>query len=122
MVGKIIPVMVIPVTEETRINCCNINILPTNMYIAGHTVYNGVSMNKSVYDAVKSGLSDNNIDFNDFRNLIVDLGFVFRNQEGSHRIYKHSGIREKMNIQPDGNKAKGYQVRQLRTIIRKHNL
>ena len=79
-------------------------------------------MKSKVYTAVLGGQSDNNIKFMDFQNLIIDLGFVFERQRGSHAIYYHDGIDEFMNIQPDGNKAKGYQVRQLRGIILAHGL
>jgi hypothetical protein len=34
----------------------------------------------------------------------------------------HNGVDEFLNIQLDGNKAKGYQVRQLRAIILAHGL
>ena len=79
-------------------------------------------MNKKIYDAVKSGKSDNNINYADIQNLIVDLGFQFKRQEGSHRTYRHLVYRVNMTIQPDGSKAKGYQVRQLRSIINKYGL
>lgn len=79
-------------------------------------------MNNNVYNAVLSGRTDNNIRYADFQNLIVDLGFVFQRQEGSHRIYRHLVYNVKMNIQPDGSKAKGYQVKQLRTLIKKYGL
>lgn len=79
-------------------------------------------MNTKVYNAVISGNSDNNIQFSDFRNLIVDLGFTFKGQKGSHESYYHNGINERMTIQNANSKAKGYQVRQLRNIINKHGL
>ena len=79
-------------------------------------------MNKKIYDAVKSGRADNNIDYMDFKNLIIDLGFEFQRQKGSHAVYYHYGINEFVNIQPVGNRAKGYQVRQLRGIISSHGL
>ena len=79
-------------------------------------------MNKKVYNDVISGKSDNNIHFTDFSKLIVDLGFTFKGQSGSHVVYYHSGINERMTIQNAGSKAKGYQVRQLRAIIIKHGL
>ncbi len=41
-------------------------------------------MNQKTYNNVISGKSDNNINFNDFRNLIVDLGFDLILQNGSH--------------------------------------
>lgn len=79
-------------------------------------------MNQKIYNDVISGKSDNNINFNDFRNLIVDLGFNFINQNGSHIQYYNKGINERMTIQNNKSKAKGYQVRQLRNIIIKHGL
>ena len=79
-------------------------------------------MDKNVYDAVKSGKSDNNIGYSDFQKLIVDLGFVFKRQKGSHTMYYSSANNEFMNIQKDGNKAKAYQVEQLRGIIMRHGL
>ena len=79
-------------------------------------------MNKKVYNAVLSGNADNNIKFNDFRNLIVNLGFEFIWQNGSHVQYFHSRHNIFMNIQNDGSKAKGYEVRQLRKIIKQYNL
>ncbi|MBD5451511.1 MAG: type II toxin-antitoxin system HicA family toxin [Lachnospiraceae bacterium] len=79
-------------------------------------------MNKKTYNDVMSEKSDNNIHFNDFRNLIVDLGFDFIRQNGSHMQYFHCGHHVFMNIQNDGSKAKGYEVRQLRKIILKFGL
>ncbi len=79
-------------------------------------------MNQKTYNDVISGKSGNNINFNDFRNLIVDLGFDFIRQTGSHKQYYNSSIDERMTIQNDKSKAKGYQVRQLRNIINKHGL
>lgn len=49
-------------------------------------------MNKNTYNAVTSGKSDHNIRFVDFQNLIVDLGFIFRRQNGSHIMYYHNNI------------------------------
>jgi len=79
-------------------------------------------MRIKVYDVVLSGKSDNNIKYTDLQTLITDLGFIFERQRGSHAIYYHNGIDEFINIQPDGSKAKGYQVRQLRNIILEHGL
>jgi len=79
-------------------------------------------MKSKVYNTVVSGQSDNNIRYADFQSLITSLGFAFERHRGSHEVYYHDGINEFMNIQPDGNKAKGYQVRQLRGIIIAHGL
>ena len=79
-------------------------------------------INKKVYDAVVSGKADNNVRFANFQNLITSLGFIFKNQEGSHMIYSNKSINEIMTIQEKGGKAKDYQVKQLRKIIKKHGL
>ncbi len=79
-------------------------------------------MNTNVYNAVKNGRSDNNINYSDFQNLIIDLGFIFMRKNGSHSIYFHKGINALMTTQPLGSKAKDYQVKQLRAIIKKYNL
>ncbi|MCD8370116.1 MAG: type II toxin-antitoxin system HicA family toxin [Clostridiales bacterium] len=81
----------------------------------------GEELNKTYLD-VMSGKCDNAIRFVDFQNLIVDLGFEFKRQKGSHTMYYHGGIHAFMNIQKDGSKAKGYEVRQLRKIIEDYNL
>ena len=79
-------------------------------------------MKKKVYQAVISGKSDNNIRFCDFQNLIMDLGFVFQRQNGSHIMYFNDDIGQFMNIQNDASKAKAYEVKQLRDLIIKYNL
>ncbi|MCR4319139.1 MAG: type II toxin-antitoxin system HicA family toxin [Candidatus Brocadiaceae bacterium] len=65
---------------------------------------------------ILSGQSDYNISFNELANLLLSLGFKMR-QEGSHRIFTKDGIVERINLQSEGSKAKGYQVRQIRKIL-----
>lgn len=79
-------------------------------------------MANSTYDMIMSGKCDNYIRFNDFHNLIIDLGFTFKGQKGSHMSFYHNEIHERMTIQKDGAKAKDYQVKQLRHIIERHSL
>ena len=55
-------------------------------------------MANNTYDMVMSGKSDNNIRFNDFHNLIIDLGFAFKGQKGSHMSFYHNGIIEKHSL------------------------
>ena len=74
-------------------------------------------MNQKAYESVKSGKSDNNIKYMDFQKLILDLGFEFQRQNGSHTMYFHRKVKVFLNIQKDGSKAKSYQVEQLREII-----
>lgn len=70
---------------------------------------------------VMSGTQDNNIPFSDLQKLLTLLGFIVR-IKGDHFIYTRDDIEEIINIQPDGNKAKPYQVKQVRNIILKYKL
>ena len=72
-------------------------------------------------NAILHGSSDANIDFDALRKLLLSLGFEER-VRGSHHIYRMQNIEEKINLQQDGNKAKVYQVRQVRSILLKYNL
>jgi hypothetical protein len=67
------------------------------------------------------GTSDANIAFSDLRQLLISLGFEERIR-GSHHLFRKAGIIEKINIQREGNKAKVYQVRQVRAVILKYKL
>lgn len=78
-------------------------------------------MADNTYDAVMSGKSDSNIRFMDFRNLILSYGFRERIR-GDHYIYKHENLAERINIQPNGNKAKAHQVKQVRMLFEKYGL
>lgn len=68
-----------------------------------------------------SGTQDRNIKFADLQKILEVLGFQCR-IKGDHFIYWRDGIDEIINIQPDGNKAKPYQVKQIRNIILKYGL
>ncbi len=78
-------------------------------------------MANNTYDIVMSGRSDSNIRFTDFRNLILSYGFRER-IKGDHYIYKRDDIIERIVIQPKGNKAKAYQVKQVRILFIKYGL
>ncbi len=69
-----------------------------------------------------SGTSDSNIGFEELRSLLFPLGFNERTTGGSHRIFTKESVAEIINIQPNGSKAKVYQVKQVRTIILKYKL
>jgi predicted RNA binding protein YcfA (HicA-like mRNA interferase family) len=70
---------------------------------------------------IQSGTSDANIPFEILCNLLKRFGFEMR-MRGSHHIFRKEGIEEKINLQRDGNKAKPYQVKQVRNIIIKYKL
>ena len=80
-------------------------------------------MNKfdKIRDKILEGKSDANINFEDLRSFLTHIGFVER-IKGSHHSYRKESIFEKPNLQRDGNKAKAYQVRQIRAILKKYSL
>ena len=65
--------------------------------------------------------SDANINFQDLVGLMQRFGFDKR-VSGGHHIFRKEGVLEKINLQKEGNKAKPYQVRQVRNIILKYKL
>jgi hypothetical protein len=70
---------------------------------------------------IVEGRSDANINFEDLRNFLLYLGFEER-IKGSHHSFRKERVTDKPNLQRDGSKAKSYQVRQVRTIIKKYGL
>lgn len=74
-----------------------------------------------IMEKILRGVSDANIAFEDIRGMLLYMGFDER-VRGSHHVYRKEGIEEKINIQRAGNKAKPYQVRQVREILLKYNL
>lgn len=70
---------------------------------------------------ILEGRSDANIRFEDLRGFLIELGFEER-IKGSHHSYRKDGIIEKPNLQKDGSKAKAYQVRQVRQLLKKYEL
>ena len=74
-----------------------------------------------ILTAVMCGTRDKNILFLDLRKLLDVLGFRYR-IKGDHFIYYKEGVSEIINIQPEGNKAKAYQVKQVRYIILKYKM
>lgn len=77
---------------------------------------------EKVLQRVLSGEADANISFDDLCYLLERLGFAEGSGKGSHRNYRMKGVREILTLQPQGNKAKRYQVRQVREIILEYNL
>jgi hypothetical protein len=70
---------------------------------------------------ILSGRQDQSINFFEVVSLLLSLGFSQR-IKGDHHIFYRAGIVEILNIQPDGAKAKPYQVRQIRELIVKYKL
>ena len=66
---------------------------------------------------------EKNFRLDDLCALLQQLGFSERSGKGSHRIFYREGIEEIIDLQTtrDG-KAKPYQVRQVRQIVKGYNL
>lgn len=71
--------------------------------------------------SIMSGVQDKNIKFSDLQKILDIMGFQCR-VKGDHFIYWKKGVDEIINIPPDGNKAKPYQVKQIRNIILKYQM
>ena len=71
--------------------------------------------------SILSGTKDSNILFADLQSVLDRLGFQCR-IKGDHFIYTKDGIEYIINIQPNGNRAKPYQVKQVRNIILHYRL
>ena len=80
-----------------------------------------MSKTDKIREKILLGYSDVNIDFDDLCVLLRNLGFTER-IKGSHHIFSSAGVEEIINIQPKQNKAKAYQVKQVRNIILKYRL
>ena len=70
---------------------------------------------------ILSGRQDASIHFSEVVALLQALGFSLR-IKGSHHIFFREGMEEIINIQPDGSKAKSYQIKQIRDLIVKYRL
>ena len=67
------------------------------------------------------GRSDTDIPFAALCVLLEQLGFDKR-VKGSHHIFTKPGIDEIINLQPKNNRAKPYQVKQVRNMIIRYKL
>ena len=76
---------------------------------------------QKLYELIMDGRYDNNIKFSDLQRILAYFSFNVR-IKGDHFIYYKDGIVETINIQPRCNKAKPYQVKQIRYLFLKYHL
>jgi hypothetical protein len=74
-----------------------------------------------IIEKVLSGRSDQKIEFLDLCTGLKRLGCNER-IKGSQHIYWKNGVREIINLQPKGSKAKSYQVKQVRNLVLDYKL
>ena len=67
------------------------------------------------------GRADANVGFEAMCGLLRHLGFEERTR-GSHHVFRRSGVEELINLQRDSDKAKVYQVRQVRAVLVRYGL
>ena len=72
-------------------------------------------------EKLSRGDSDANLHFEDLCHFLQTKGFRMR-VSGNHHIFTRTGVRERINIQRDGQHAKPYQIREIRRILARHEL
>lgn len=76
---------------------------------------------EKLIQSIMSGTQDQNIKFRDLQKILDVLGFECRIR-GDHFIYSFRNLPENINIQPVGNLAKAYQVKQVRNFLLKYQI
>jgi len=71
--------------------------------------------------SVITGTSDANISFISLCGLLIKYNFDER-IKGDHHIFTREDVVEIINLQPVGDKAKAYQVKQVRNIFHKYKI
>ena len=70
---------------------------------------------------ILQGSSDRNIPFDNICKLLEGMGFEMRIR-GSHHMFSKDGVEELINLQRMGDKAKPYQIRQIRQIFMRNRM
>lgn len=77
-------------------------------------------MKRALLQRILSGSKD--IRFDEMVQLAQAFGFRLSRVRGSHHILVHPKVRELVNLQNVGGKAKPYQVRQFLRLVERYNL
>jgi predicted RNA binding protein YcfA (HicA-like mRNA interferase family) len=62
------------------------------------------------------------LSFQEFERILRAFSYELDRQNGSHRVYKHPSVPDRVTIQPRGKHAKPYQLRQFLDIVEKYGL
>jgi hypothetical protein len=76
---------------------------------------------EKIIEKLLRGESDANVRFEELTHLLETKGFRMR-ISSNHHIFTRAGVRERINLQREGSKAKPYQVRQVRKILAQYKL
>ena len=63
-----------------------------------------------------------NVAFSDIVNLAEGFGFKLDRVRGSHHLFIHPDVPEVLNLQPESDQAKPYQIRQFLRLVEEHEL
>ncbi|OGO51911.1 MAG: hypothetical protein A2148_04480 [Chloroflexi bacterium RBG_16_68_14] len=63
-----------------------------------------------------------NVQFQDFVDLVEGFGFRASRVRGSHHIFVHPDVAELVNLQDAEGQAKPYQIRQFLRVVERYNL
>lgn len=70
----------------------------------------------------KALASPNTLRFGEMVALVEGFGFRLSRVKGSHHIYTHPEVRELVNLQNAGGRAKPYQIRQFFRLVERYNI
>ncbi len=76
---------------------------------------------RKFFDRLMKGQNDSDLSFEELCGLLLRLDFNVR-IKGDHHIFSRNDVVEIINLQPNGAKAKPYQAKQVRNIIKKYQL
>jgi predicted RNA binding protein YcfA (HicA-like mRNA interferase family) len=77
----------------------------------------------SARDLLDKALSSpQNLRFREMVALVEAFGFHLARINGSHHIFSHAGVRELVNLQDVGGRAKPYQIRQFLRLVERYDL
>jgi predicted RNA binding protein YcfA (HicA-like mRNA interferase family) len=82
-----------------------------------------MSRKEKLKEKLLDSSQDQNWRIDDLCTLLLQFEFSERKGKGSHRIFYKEGIEDLIDLQPvKGGKAKPYQVRQVRNIVKDYQL
>lgn len=80
-----------------------------------------MTTDKKTYMRIMDRKLDSTVKFKNLHNLLVSIGFLCT-IKGDHYIYRIKGMPYYINLQPKGNMAKPYQVKQVRDFLNMYGL
>ncbi len=80
-----------------------------------------MSREEKLLERLRDFNRDQSWEFNELCNLLQRLGFEMR-ITGSHHFFRRAELRDIINLQPQAERAKPYQVRQVRKTLQSNGL